>query len=73
MLYTKTPREQGHWQQCWAATTAKSGLRNRGYYEPVGSLVKRAKLKTRQAKDGELAERLWECTEAVLERFEAGK
>jgi len=59
-------REQGAWTQTWAATTAKGGLENGAYYEPVG--VKTVP-KTRQGKDEGLAGELWEWTERELERW----
>jgi len=57
------PVEQGHWNQCWAASCGKEQLKNGGYYEPVGLLGKR---KTRQAKDESLAAELWSWTEREL-------
>ena len=59
-------REQGAYTQTWAATTAKGGLENGAYYEPVG--VKTVP-KTRQGKDEGLAGELWEWTERELEKW----
>lgn len=61
MFFKYTPVEQGHHNQCWAATCPKSKLQNGQYYEPIGVL---GKLKTQQAKDGKLAGRLWDWTQA---------
>lgn len=65
-LGKKTPVEQGHYAQCWAATVTQDRLVNGEYYEPIGRLGKRA---TAQAKDMELAERLWNWTENELRAY----
>ncbi len=62
----RTPVEEGHFNQCWAATCAKSSLKNGEYYEPIGEIGNRTTL---QAKDKELGERLWEWTQKELEAF----
>ncbi|KAK0357433.1 hypothetical protein LTR91_016030 [Friedmanniomyces endolithicus] len=67
MFFKKTPLEQGHWQQCWAATCPKSGLKNGEYYEPGGVVGVRT---TRASKDVQLAAKLWEWTEKELDAFE---
>lgn len=66
-LGRETPVEQGHWQQCWAATCERGALKSGGYYEPIGREVTPA---TRQARDEELAERLWRWTEEQLDGWE---
>jgi NAD(P)-dependent dehydrogenase (short-subunit alcohol dehydrogenase family) len=58
--------EQGAHTQLWAATTAKKGLVNGAYYEPIGVKVVPG---LESARDGVLAERLWEWTEKALARF----
>ena len=60
----RTPVEEGHYNQCWAATCEKSKLRNGEYYEPIGKVGKRT---TKQAKDVKLAGRLWEWTQKEVE------
>ncbi|KAJ5608048.1 hypothetical protein N7537_004667 [Penicillium hordei] len=58
---------EGAFSQIWAATVDKAEIRNGGYYEPVGKLMDR-KLDAR-ARDGALAERLWDWTEEALKGF----
>ncbi|KAF4781484.1 short-chain dehydrogenase/reductase family Oxidoreductase [Colletotrichum scovillei] len=61
--------EQGCWNQVWAAAAAKkTDLVNGGFYMPVGHLADDKLDKT--ATDGELAGRLWQWTEDVLDRVE---
>jgi NAD(P)-dependent dehydrogenase (short-subunit alcohol dehydrogenase family) len=57
---------EGPYNQTWAATTKKENLENGGYYEPV---AKKGKLATKHSTDRELAERLWEWTEAELKDY----
>ncbi|KAK7045973.1 short-chain alcohol dehydrogenase [Paramarasmius palmivorus] len=54
--------EQGAHNQVWASTCEKSKLVNGAYYEPVGKLTE----KCREGKSSQLAERLWDWTEAEL-------
>jgi NAD(P)-dependent dehydrogenase (short-subunit alcohol dehydrogenase family) len=59
--------EQGAWNMCWVATTARENLVNGAYYEPVGwkgSLTKVAQ--DQAARDG-----LWEWTREELSGYEA--
>ncbi|CAK3993257.1 Hypothetical predicted protein [Lecanosticta acicola] len=65
-LGKKTPVEQGHWNQCWAATAQKGNLTNGGYYEPTGVLTQPS---TKPGNDQKLAERIWEWTEKALEKY----
>ncbi|TKA70685.1 hypothetical protein B0A55_07001 [Friedmanniomyces simplex] len=67
MFMKTTPVEEGHYQQCWAATCAKGGLQNGEYYEPMGVVGARS---TRASKDAKLAAKLWEWTEKELDAFE---
>lgn len=61
--------EQGCWNQVWAAAAAKkTDLVNGGFYMPVGHLADDKLDKV--ARDGELAGRLWQWTEDVLDRVE---
>jgi NAD(P)-dependent dehydrogenase (short-subunit alcohol dehydrogenase family) len=59
--------EEGAYNQVWAATTAKGNIENGAFYEPVGKSAHYKLGKT--AKDDQLAERLWEWTQEVLEEF----
>jgi NAD(P)-dependent dehydrogenase (short-subunit alcohol dehydrogenase family) len=60
---------QGAWNQLWCAAGAKkSELRNGGFYRPVG-VDDTADLQG-EAKNVELAAKLWEWTEGVLRKFE---
>lgn len=59
----RTPVDQGHYNQCWAATCEKSRLTNGEYYEPVGVVGKRT---TPQARDAVLAEKLWDWTQKEI-------
>lgn len=63
----RTPLEQGPYNQLWAATSPRGGIKNGEYYEPVGVIGKRT---TAQARDGKLAERLWDWTQEVLAGYE---
>lgn len=63
----RTPVEQGHFNQCWAATCEKKLLKNGEYYEPIGEKGPRA---TRQSKDRKLGERLWQWTQTELEAYQ---
>ncbi|EME44258.1 hypothetical protein DOTSEDRAFT_71929 [Dothistroma septosporum NZE10] len=65
-LGQRTPVEQGHYNQCWAATCDKSKLKNGGYYEPVGVLTTPT---TKQANDANLADELWKWTQEQLEGY----
>ncbi|CAI7652502.1 unnamed protein product [Penicillium crustosum] len=58
---------EGAFSQTWAATVDKAEIRNGGYYEPVGKLMDRKLDST--ARDGALAERLWDWTEEALKGF----
>lgn len=58
---------EGAFSQTWAATVDKAEIRNGGYYEPVGKLMDRKLDAT--ARDGALAERLWDWTEEALKGF----
>ncbi|WPG99419.1 Hypothetical protein R9X50_00223300 [Acrodontium crateriforme] len=66
----RTPVDEGHWNQCWAATVEKSKLKNGEYYEPIGKIGSR---KTTQARDETLADELWNWTQRQLEAFCAEK
>lgn len=59
----RTPIEQGPYNQLWAATSPRSGIKNGEYYEPVGKVGHRT---TAQAKNGKLAAELWKWTEEAL-------
>ena len=59
--------EEGAYNQVWAATTAREKLENGMYYEPVGKLAQKKLDKT--GRDDDLAKRLWEWTEEVLEGY----
>lgn len=63
-LGKRTPVEEGHYAQCWAATCEKEKLRNGGYYEPIGRLTVPS---TTQGKDEKLAGELWNWTQRELE------
>lgn len=65
-LGKRTPVEQGHYQQCWAATCPKSKLVNGEYYEPIGVKGSRS---TKQARDKKLAENLWQWTQDELKAW----
>lgn len=72
LLYVKfggktTSVEEGYFNQLWAATWKREGLRNGAYYVPVG---REGTLTTGAARVGELARRLWEWTEKELEGWE---
>ncbi|QIX00196.1 hypothetical protein AMS68_005713 [Peltaster fructicola] len=58
-----TPVEQGHWNQCWAATCDKSRLTNGAFYEPIGKAGKR---NTSYSRDEELSRKLWEWTQKEI-------
>jgi len=60
----KLPVEEGHWNQCWAATAGKKGVKSGEYYEPIGVVGKR---RTAASRDQELGRKLWEWTEKELE------
>lgn len=62
----RTPVEEGHYNQCWAATCAKQKLQNGEYYEPIGQIGKRS---TKAARDENLAHELWTWTEKALEHW----
>lgn len=62
----KLPVEQGHWNQCWAATTGREGVKSGEYYEPIGVVGER---RTAASRDKGLARRLWEWTEKELEEW----
>lgn len=67
-----TPILPGHYKstkggslnQTWAAVADKSALTNGGFYTPVGSLSGGSS----KAKDAGLAKKLWEWTEAELQK-----
>lgn len=64
----KLEPHEGVLNQLWCAAGAKKGtLKNGGFYRPVGQ-DSWDKL-TREARDKELAARLWEWTEGVLAKF----
>lgn len=65
-LGAKTPVEEGHYNQCWAATCEKDKLRNGEYYEPVGKVGDRT---TKLSKDNALAKKLWDWTEKEIQPF----
>jgi NAD(P)-dependent dehydrogenase (short-subunit alcohol dehydrogenase family) len=56
--------EQGAWNMCWVATTAREDLVNGAYYEPVGW---RGSL-TKVAGDQAARDELWEWTREELSR-----
>ncbi|KAK2755482.1 putative secondary metabolism biosynthetic enzyme [Arachnomyces sp. PD_36] len=58
--------EEGAYQQLWAATTAKSHLKNGQFYEPVGILSNGL---DKTAKDEALAKKLWEWTDEALAAY----
>jgi NAD(P)-dependent dehydrogenase (short-subunit alcohol dehydrogenase family) len=61
--------EQGALNQLWCAAGAKKEeLKNGGFYRPIGWDAREEM--TTEAKDEVLARRLWEWTEAVLEKFD---
>ncbi|MCJ1418822.1 hypothetical protein MMC32_005173 [Xylographa parallela] len=62
-----TPLEQGPYNQLWAATSPRGGIKNGEYYEPTGIVGKRT---TTQAKDVRLAEKLWDWTQEALAGYE---
>jgi NAD(P)-dependent dehydrogenase (short-subunit alcohol dehydrogenase family) len=65
---TRLEPHQGVLNQLWCAARAKKGdLRNGGYYKPVG--VDFTEKLAGEAGNVELAGRLWEWTEKVLEKF----
>jgi len=66
MFYKQTPVAEGHYNQCWAATCPKSKLKNGEYYEPNGVVGQR---KTKQARDTQLADKLWEWTQSQFEAY----
>lgn len=61
-----TSVEQGPWNQTWAATAGREGMRNGAYYEPIGVDVEKS---SRFVEDEKLGEKLWEWTEKELERW----
>lgn len=63
----RTPVEEGHYNQCWAATCEKSKLVNGQYYEPIGALGRR---NTKNSKDQALAARVWDWTQKELESYD---
>lgn len=64
----KLQPEQGVLNQLWCAAGANKGeLRNGGFYRPVG--VDCTEKLTSEARDVELAKKLWEWTECVLEKY----
>lgn len=60
--------EEGAENTVWAATVEEKELVNGGLYDPVGKRVPEGEL-TAAARDEALAKRLWEWTEAELERW----
>ena len=63
----RTPVEKGPYNQLWAATSPRSGIKNGEYYEPVGSIGRRT---TMHARDQKLANALWNWTQEALTRYE---
>ncbi|CAI6300896.1 unnamed protein product [Periconia digitata] len=60
--------EQGAWSGVWCAAAAKKEeLRNGGFYVPVG--YDGTEEMIRRGRDAELAAKLWDWTEGVLEKF----
>lgn len=57
--------EQGAWNLCWVATTARDNLVNGAYYEPVGW---RGSL-TKVAEDQAARDELWEWTQEELHGY----
>ncbi|KAL6248028.1 hypothetical protein RBB50_005376 [Rhinocladiella similis] len=57
--------EKGVRNQLWAATAKTESVENGEYFEPVGVMGKGSK----ESKDDELARRVWDWTEAELDRF----
>ncbi|CAO2655315.1 Nn.00g103790.m01.CDS01 [Neocucurbitaria sp. VM-36] len=68
---SRTPRlepDQGVLSQLWCAAGAKKEeLRNGGFYRPVG--LDQWETLTEEAKSEELAKKLWDWTEGVLNKF----
>lgn len=62
--FKKTPVDQGHWNQCWAAICTKYQLTNGQFYEPTGKVGKRV---TSQSRDEKLARELWSWTQRAIE------
>lgn len=58
--------EEGAYNQLWAVSTPKDGLRNGWFYEPVGVLSNKL---DKVAKDEGLAEKLWEWTDEALKAY----
>jgi NAD(P)-dependent dehydrogenase (short-subunit alcohol dehydrogenase family) len=61
-----TKVDEGPWNQTWAATAEREGLRNGAYYEPIGVDVRSS---TKWVDDKVLGERLWTWTEGELEAW----
>ncbi|KIW14036.1 hypothetical protein PV08_06817 [Exophiala spinifera] len=57
--------EKGVRNQLWAATADEDKVKNGEYFEPVGVMGKGSK----ESKDDDLARKVWEWTEAELDRF----
>ncbi|KAJ5173263.1 hypothetical protein N7492_005856 [Penicillium capsulatum] len=58
---------EGAYNQCWAATVARSKISSGMYYEPVGKLME-SRLDD-VARDEELARKLWEWTDEELREY----
>lgn len=63
----RIPLEQGPYNQLWAATSPRAGIKNGEYYEPVGVVGTRT---TARARDAQLAEKLWDWTQDALVGYE---
>jgi NAD(P)-dependent dehydrogenase (short-subunit alcohol dehydrogenase family) len=59
--------EQGCLSQIWVATAGRGEIVNGGFYTPVGVL--RDDMLDKDARDPELAKRLWDWTEEVLSKI----
>lgn len=59
--------EQGCLNQIWAATATRSKVVNGGFYTPIGVL--RNDMLDHDAKDPEIAKKLWEWTNEVVAGF----
>ena len=62
--------ENGAYSTLWAATAPKNGIKNGGYYKPVGKIPGPQASSSGIAEicnDETLAERLWKWTEDELE------
>ncbi|MCJ1337814.1 hypothetical protein MMC09_003098 [Bachmanniomyces sp. S44760] len=63
----RTSIEEGPYNQLWAATSPRNGIKNGEYYEPIGVVGKRT---TKQARNEQLSEQLWDWTQKALGKYE---